>query len=189
VCGAFGTFAHQAYTARLRGQLSSNVRQHKNPRSEAMCSFLSRRTNARAPASAAISRAWVFCPTLQGRLRGVTASQRSHPTLACSASRSAAPDLDLPLSVRAWCRRQTSNCGFAVRLPWRRTWTHRCSPARQFAIRTAPVSTLTPAQVGRTVLPNPSLKLTRYGMQRKPGVRRLRHLRTPGLHCMPTRAA
>jgi hypothetical protein len=37
--------------------------------------------------------------------------------------------------------------------------------------------------------PNPSLKLTRYGMQRKPGVRRLRHLRTPGLHCMPTRAA
>jgi hypothetical protein len=39
------------------------------------------------------------------------------------------------------------------------------------------------------VLPNPSLKLTRYGMQRKPGVRRLRHLRTPGLHCMPTRAA
>jgi hypothetical protein len=37
--------------------------------------------------------------------------------------------------------------------------------------------------------PNPSLKLTRYGMQRKPGVRRLRHLRTPGLHCMPPRAA
>ena len=40
-----------------------------------------------------------------------------------------------------------------------------------------------------SVLPNPSLKLTRYGMQRKPGVRRLRHLRTPGLHCMPPRAA
>ena len=29
MCGAFGTFAHQAYTARLRGQLSSNVRHHK----------------------------------------------------------------------------------------------------------------------------------------------------------------
>ncbi len=39
------------------------------------------------------------------------------------------------------------------------------------------------------VMPNPSLKLTRYGMQRKPGVRRLRHLRTPGLHCTPPRAA
>jgi hypothetical protein len=39
------------------------------------------------------------------------------------------------------------------------------------------------------VRPNPSLKLTRYGMQRKPGVRRLGHLRTPGLHCTPTRAA
>jgi hypothetical protein len=37
--------------------------------------------------------------------------------------------------------------------------------------------------------PNPSLKLTRYGMQRKPGVRRLRHLRTPGLQRTPTRAA
>jgi hypothetical protein len=37
--------------------------------------------------------------------------------------------------------------------------------------------------------PNPSLKLTRYGMQRKPGVRRLRHLRTPGLRCTPPRAA
>jgi hypothetical protein len=39
------------------------------------------------------------------------------------------------------------------------------------------------------VRPNTSLKLTRYGMQRKPGVRRLWHLRTPGLHCMPPRAA
>ena len=28
MCGAFGTFAHQAYTACLRGQLSSNVRPH-----------------------------------------------------------------------------------------------------------------------------------------------------------------
>jgi hypothetical protein len=28
VCGAFGTLAHQAYTACLRGQLSSNVRPH-----------------------------------------------------------------------------------------------------------------------------------------------------------------
>ena len=32
MCGAFGTFAHQAYTARLRGQLSSNVRSHNNMR-------------------------------------------------------------------------------------------------------------------------------------------------------------
>jgi hypothetical protein len=173
----------------LRGQLSSNVRQHKKPRSEAMCSFLSRRTNARAPASAAIARAWVLCPTLEGRLRGVTASQRSHPTLGCSASRSAALELDPPLSVRSWCRRQTSNCSFAVRLPWRRTWTHRGSSERLLGLHTSPVSILSPAHAGCTVLPNPSLKLTRYGMQRKPGVRRLRHLRTPSLHCMPTRAA
>ena len=37
----------------------------------------------------------------------------------------------------------------------------------------------------RAVLPNPSVKAIRYGWQRKPGVRRLRHLRTPGLHCQP----
>ena len=29
MCGAFGTFAHQAYAARLRGRLNSNVRLHK----------------------------------------------------------------------------------------------------------------------------------------------------------------
>ena len=29
LCGAFGTFAHQAYAARLRGRLNSNVRRHK----------------------------------------------------------------------------------------------------------------------------------------------------------------
>jgi hypothetical protein len=37
--------------------------------------------------------------------------------------------------------------------------------------------------------PNPSLKLTRYGSRRKPGVRRLRHLRTPGLRRLPLQAA
>jgi hypothetical protein len=31
VCGAFGTFAHQAYAACLRSQLSSNVRPRKHP--------------------------------------------------------------------------------------------------------------------------------------------------------------
>ena len=36
-----------------------------------------------------------------------------------------------------------------------------------------------------TVRPNTSLNRTRYGRQRKPGVRRLRHLRTPGLRCLP----
>jgi hypothetical protein len=37
--------------------------------------------------------------------------------------------------------------------------------------------------------PNPSLKLTRYGTQRKPGPRPLRHHRVPGLRCAPPRAA
>ncbi|MBM3390268.1 MAG: hypothetical protein FJY26_12375 [Betaproteobacteria bacterium] len=36
----------------------------------------------------------------------------------------------------------------------------------------------TSAASPRAVLPNPSLMLGRYGMQRKPGVRHLRHRRT-----------
>ena len=39
------------------------------------------------------------------------------------------------------------------------------------------------------VRPNPSLKLTRYGMRCKPGPRPLRHHRSPGLQRMPPRAA
>jgi hypothetical protein len=41
---------------------------------------------------------------------------------------------------------------------------------------------------GHTMRPNPSLEPIRYGRQRKPGVRRLRHLRTPGLRCLPPRS-
>jgi hypothetical protein len=40
-----------------------------------------------------------------------------------------------------------------------------------------------------SALPNPSLELTRYGRRRKPGVRCLRHCRTPGLRHLPPRAA
>lgn len=36
--------------------------------------------------------------------------------------------------------------------------------------------------------PNPSVNRTRYGSRRKPGVRRLQHLRTPGLRRPPPRA-
>jgi hypothetical protein len=37
--------------------------------------------------------------------------------------------------------------------------------------------------------PNPSFKPTRYGRQRKPGLRHLVHHLSPGLRCLPTRAA
>ena len=37
--------------------------------------------------------------------------------------------------------------------------------------------------------PNPSLKLTRYGMRCKPGPRHSVHFREPGLQHMPTQAA
>ena len=38
MCGAFGTFAHQAYAACLRGRLNSNVRPHN--RSHSICTSL-----------------------------------------------------------------------------------------------------------------------------------------------------
>jgi hypothetical protein len=37
--------------------------------------------------------------------------------------------------------------------------------------------------------PNPSLKLTRYGMRCKPGPRHMVHYREPGLQHLPPRAA
>ena len=40
-----------------------------------------------------------------------------------------------------------------------------------------------------TVRPNPSLKLTRYGMRYKPGLRPLKHHCSPGLQRTPPRAA
>jgi hypothetical protein len=41
----------------------------------------------------------------------------------------------------------------------------------------------------RPVRPNPSFKPTRYGRQRKPGLRHLVHHLSPGLRCLPPRAA
>ena len=40
-----------------------------------------------------------------------------------------------------------------------------------------------------SLMPNPSFKPTRYGRQRKPGLRHLVHHLSPGLRCLPTRAA
>jgi hypothetical protein len=37
--------------------------------------------------------------------------------------------------------------------------------------------------------PNPSFKPTRYGRQRKAGLRHLVHHLSPALRCLPTRAA
>jgi hypothetical protein len=45
-----------------------------------------------------------------------------------------------------------------------------------------------PSQL-RAVLPNPSLEPTRYGRQRKPGLRHMVHHLRPGLRCLPPRAA
>jgi hypothetical protein len=39
------------------------------------------------------------------------------------------------------------------------------------------------------VMPNPSLKLTRYGRRCKPGPRQQYHCREPGLQHLPPRAA
>jgi hypothetical protein len=48
-----------------------------------------------------------------------------------------------------------------------------------------PVETLIHCQA----LPNPSLKLTRYGRHCKPGLRYFVHCLSPGLQYLPTRAA
>jgi hypothetical protein len=51
------------------------------------------------------------------------------------------------------------------------------------------INTESPATGLRASTPNPSLKLTRYGMHCKPGPWHMVHHRSPGLQRMPPRAA
>ena len=99
MCGAFGTFAHQAYTARLRGQLSSNVRR----RSSRPCS------PSAIPAPVGVSRA----ATTRLR-REMRASLCAVPVVSFGSR----------VSVRAQARevglaREKKQCCCAV---WRRGW-------------------------------------------------------------------
>ena len=59
---------------------------------------------------------------------------------------------------------------------------------RVFSVRS--VGSCSPPRMSRTqqAASNPSLNLTRYGTQRKPGTLPLRHHRVPGLRCAPPRA-
>jgi hypothetical protein len=110
----------------------------------------------------------------------------------CSASREASLCREALLSVSSLARRCPGGFGFARLCPWRRENCQRTGSSSRVSLRRQSRGRLQVPQkvVPRcSVLPNPSLKLTRYSMQRKPGVRRLRHLRTPGLRCPPPRAA
>jgi hypothetical protein len=55
--------------------------------------------------------------------------------------------------------------------------------------RTEAASRATPPILQFQVMPNPSLKLTRYGRRCKPGPRHMVHHREPGLQRLPPRAA
>jgi hypothetical protein len=113
--------------------------------------------------------------------------------LACvSASRGSAFASGRASSVSSSARRQGGRSVSSQQISWRQDDHHRLGGSSVTSPRTSSKGSrgTTSARLATcSVLPNPSLKLTRYGMQRKPGVRRLRHLRTPGLHCMPPRAA
>ena len=82
------------------------------------------------------------------------------------------------------------SCFRAARM--RRLTRETTSSARQSmsAVTGCQVSAVSPAVPAllQTVLPNTSLNRTRYGRRRKPGVRRLRHLRTSSLRRLPHRA-
>jgi hypothetical protein len=69
--------------------------------------------------------------------------------------------------------------GGSARLPRKQEHSKPASSNRIRQLSTAP----------RKVLPNTSLKLTRYGMRCKPGPRHVVHHRSPGLQRTPTRAA
>jgi hypothetical protein len=65
-----------------------------------------------------------------------------------------------------------------------------CESQSSYCVSTIRPENLSSIRPGRTtVLPNPSLKLTRYGMRCKPGPRHMVHHRSPGLQRTPPRAA
>jgi len=63
------------------------------------------------------------------------------------------------------------------------------SPPAAAASRRFGCTKRNPTYAPATVRPNPSLKLTRYGMRCKPGPRHMVHHRSPGSQRTPTRAA
>ena len=67
--------------------------------------------------------------------------------------------------------------------PWASSRPQRGAGSARRVLGSSPTAGLPSAR------PNPSLKLTRYGTQRKPGPRPLRHHRVPGLRCAHPRAA
>jgi hypothetical protein len=119
-------------------------------------------------------------------------SPRRLQLAAVSASRGPAFASGRASSVSSSARRQGGRSVSSQQISWRQDDHHRLGGSSVSSPRTSSKGSRGTASARLSacaVLPNPSLKLTRYGMQRKPGVRRLRHLRTPGLHCMPPRAA
>jgi hypothetical protein len=249
VCGAFGTFAHQAYTACLRGQLSSNVRRHTRHTSD---HFLPMNTkHGRRSASCLVLlglAALVAPPSWAGR------SELPEGRWTGTVMNRGFPEKDKPDTVSfevalVHCGKSarlhfknddgTFDEGVALQLfPYRKTflliyaaveredwggwvetqvwtlvdarpsgWTITRSrsvlnqdlPADDalFTFRSFTWGTLEydsswcqkRREQAPSMTPNPSFKPTRSGRQRKPGVRHLRHLRTPGLRCLPPRAA
>jgi hypothetical protein len=109
-----------------------------------------------------------------------------------SASRQAVFCREAPLPVSSLARRFRGGFGFA-RLCWRRRENcQRSGGSSRVSLRQLSQGRLLFSQnvvLRRTVLPNPSLEPTRYGRQRKPGLRHLVHHLSPGLRRLPPRSA
>jgi hypothetical protein len=204
VCGAFGTFAHQAYTARLRGQLSSNVRPQKPIRAGVQSrshgkgmerpskwSCRPHLTPSLNPGREKYRQTWKNDKDVQHRVTSNDQEKQNVEGQSCARNQPVSCSLGLPPTLSrpvegkpAGVCSQSENHNqrpsmkiHPARLQHRHATSDSGSESQHANLRPS------------ALRPNPSLKLTRYGMQRKPGVRRLRHLRTPGLHCMPPRAA
>ncbi len=120
-------------------------------------------------------------PRLQCFLSRLTWAKRSDLTArAPSAGRAAALQPVVAALVRSWCgglktRHTTFFCA------------ERDAPLR---VSKRKCLYLTRSFAGKpSVLPNPSLKLTRYGRHCKPGLRYSVHCLSPGLQYLPPRAA
>ena len=174
----------------LRGQLSSNVRPHHYAhacigplglaQTLGLCSLTHSGSQPQRGLCASLSLCRSLLPSKRRRLQstspGVALANRvSCPTVVFGGPSQACC---FHASTGAYWQRTDdrghgqAGCSMHIVyscLAWRSLQSHSYGPLR--------------------VRPNPSLKLTRYGTQRKPGPQPLGHHRVPGLRCAPPRAA
>ena len=215
MCGAFGTFAHQAYTACLRGQLSSNVRPHIHTTTRAQALRMRRSASTTQPCfgkamnSDSLAKLSAAVGKHVNRIRPSYSSPLANAQPPVEVGTRALTPQALGQRVahsivvtlrKAQCALPNSQSGEAAAAYGSRnrlllaSATSTASPWSSSRLQRGTGDARRVLGTSQTaglpqVRPNPSLKLTRYGRLCKPGLRQSYYRRSPGLQSLPPRAA